>query len=305
MSVLQNIWHDLVEKKLWPVAALLVVLIVAVPVALGKPGEVPAPPSPPTATGIQSGPTLALTATGATGFEHPPQVNKRALDPFASRNNPAADRLRAALKSAVLVVIDGGTPTDNTGGTPTPPDTSTPSTDTGNDPSTGDTPAEPTVKTEKDDVLTVLITPEGAEPTEIDDVRTLSPLPDADNPFLVYVGKSGDGKASFLVSSTVTVSGDGVCAPSMADCRTLEMGVGDTADFVVKGVDNTGAATVTKVEFTIVDLETKKVKVTGSAARAAKLENKARTVGALALKSVLNDDLVVQSLLRQRVKFRY
>lgn len=305
MSVLQNIWHDLIEKKLWPIAALLVVLIVAVPVALGKPGETPPPLAPPVSADVQSGPTLALTSTGATGFQHPPRVNKKALDPFAARNSAATDALRAALKAAVTDVIDGGTATDTTGGTSTTDTTTTPSTDPGGDTSTGDTPSEPATKTEKDDVLTILITAEGGTPTEIDDIRTLSPLPDADHPFLVYVGKSGDGKASFLVSSATTVSGDGTCAPSINDCRTLEMAIGDSADFVVKGVDDTGAETTTKVQVTIVDLETKKVKVTGAAARAAKLEDKARTVGALALKSVLNDDLVVQSLLHQRVKFRY
>ena len=35
MSILRNVWADLVGKRLWPVALLLVGALVAVPVLLG------------------------------------------------------------------------------------------------------------------------------------------------------------------------------------------------------------------------------------------------------------------------------
>ena len=38
---LLDIWNDLRDKKLWPVAALLLALLIAVPVVLSKPTEEP------------------------------------------------------------------------------------------------------------------------------------------------------------------------------------------------------------------------------------------------------------------------
>ncbi len=39
MTTLRNIWADLVEKRLWPVAVLLAAGLLAVPVVLAKGGE--------------------------------------------------------------------------------------------------------------------------------------------------------------------------------------------------------------------------------------------------------------------------
>src|SRR5262245_41700933 len=43
---LLDLWQDLREKRLWPVAVGLVLALVAVPVLLAKPFESPAPPPP-------------------------------------------------------------------------------------------------------------------------------------------------------------------------------------------------------------------------------------------------------------------
>ena len=45
-TFLSDLWADLREKRLWPVALLLLVALVAVPVVLAKPGAEPAPPPP-------------------------------------------------------------------------------------------------------------------------------------------------------------------------------------------------------------------------------------------------------------------
>ena len=39
-----DLWHDLREKRLWPVAVLLLAALVAVPVLLAKPADDPGPP---------------------------------------------------------------------------------------------------------------------------------------------------------------------------------------------------------------------------------------------------------------------
>ena len=43
---LQDLWHDLREKRLWPFAGALLVALVAVPMLLIEPSEAPPPASP-------------------------------------------------------------------------------------------------------------------------------------------------------------------------------------------------------------------------------------------------------------------
>ena len=43
-AFLLDLWHDLREKRLWPVAVVLLARLVAVPVLLAKPAEDPGPP---------------------------------------------------------------------------------------------------------------------------------------------------------------------------------------------------------------------------------------------------------------------
>ena len=64
------------------------------------------------------------------------------------------------------------------------------------------------------------------------DVARLSPLPSADNPFFVYTGVLKDGKtAVFLLSSDAEATGDGHCRPSAKSCQTIEVKQGDTEFF--------------------------------------------------------------------------
>ncbi len=303
MNIFQNILSDLVEKKLWLPAAFLVAVLIAMPMTLSRPGPPTASVTvPPPVIDEDEGPELALTRAETTGFARAPRVNDKRLDPFGARYPKGFEAALAAYLATLDDVSDGVTPTDVSSGgsdvigtddpgvTPVPPE---------DEPS--DEPEKTTpVDTERDDLLTVLISSGDSEPKEITDIRTLSPLPDTENPFLVYVGKADSDKVTFLVSADVTTSGDGVCAPSPTDCRTLTMGIGDTQDFVLLAQGNA------KVSVTVTDLETKDVPVGGDVAteEAASLESEARAVGAKALKAVLSDDEIVLSLMENGVKLR-
>ena len=303
MSFLKNILADLREKPLLGgLALILVALLVGVPMTLAKPGEptavatVPAPHSD-----DDTGPELALTRASTTGFARPPRVNDKRLDPFGVRGEAPASKdvktLQNAIEDVISAAVDGG---GGGGGGVTPVVT---------DPGPSDPPADdpapttPKVEYEQDDLLTILITSGTEEPKEITDIRTLSPLPDADNPFLVYVGKASGDNASFLVSADVSVTGDGTCTPTPQDCRTLTMGIGDTNDFRILTGENAGKT----ISVTVTDMETKKVPITGDDAteEAAQLESETRAVGAKAVKSVLKDPDVVESLIAQKVKIRH
>jgi hypothetical protein len=298
MSFIKDIGHDLVEKKLWPFAAILLVLIVAVPMTLAKPGAATISPTLPTKIAEEEiGPELALTRAVNTGFERAPRVSTTRLDPFGRRSKAKVEKAASQMASAANSVASG-----DGGGASTSPTTQSTDPGTTTNPSPKPTPV-PTVKTEEDDLLSVLFTEEDVPdtpPVALDDIRTLSPLPDADDPFLVYVGKADADRASFLVSADVTVSGDGECSPSPQDCRTLTLSIGQTAHFVLLSKN------AKKIAMTMTDMETKRVAVEGTdgAEKAAKLENKGRAVGAKALISVLKDDTVVESLMHQHVKIR-
>ncbi|MDQ8043543.1 MAG: hypothetical protein AAGC46_04875 [Solirubrobacteraceae bacterium] len=319
MKFFQDILHDLVEKKLWPFAAGLVVMIVVAGMMLSKPGDATVAASAPAATtSTDVGPELSLTRTSTTGFARAPRVNDKETDPFGISNAKYVAYIKT-LKAALASVDNGGgssttdttvggvdvtsggqTPTNNGGTT----DTTGGQTPSNNTPS-GTTP----VKTVKDTVISVLVTQsDDSDPKELTDVRTLSPLPDADNPFLVYVGKTSDGKASFIVASNAVPTGDGTCSPSPTDCSTLTLAPGDTEKFAVTVTDTTvnpPATTVQNLSVTLEDITTKKVPVddgTDETAAAARYEARARATGAKAVRSAItiNTD-VGTALMREGV----
>lgn len=297
MNVFQDIWRDLIEKKLWLVALPLVVLTLAVPMAIGSSDEIADVPVPPPAEVADGGPALNLTATSTTGFARAPRVNNKRLNPFAARTNPSLAKTAEQLGEGADAVIDGGQP--GSAGGPSMP--SAPGGSGG--PPSGERPQEPKAEYETDDLLSVVWHEGDADAKPLEDLRTLTPLPDADEPFLVYVGKTKSGRASFLVSADVKVTGQGACTPSRTDCRTLEMKVGDTAvlELLTKP---TGQGGNTEVKLTVSDIERKKVLVNGDGAEANALETRARVAGAKALKSVLDDELIVGALKRQAIRIR-
>src|SRR3954454_18083834 len=86
MKPLRDIWLDLVDRKLWPLAALLVIALVAVPVLVsrsasgGAGGSDVAAALPPAAT-----PVVSTSQTSTTGGVY---VGGRARDPFAQQHVP-------------------------------------------------------------------------------------------------------------------------------------------------------------------------------------------------------------------------
>lgn len=312
MNTLKLIYADLIEKKLWPVVLLLVALMVGVPYYLSKPGDSPVTPAvAPMTEPTGEGPQLALTNASTTGFARPPHVNDERLDPFASRaSSKAVKDAVDAVNDATDSILGGG---DGSGGGPGGSgDSPTPVPEAPKPTSPAD--PDPEVETERDDVLAILVSEAGeaeTEPTQIEDIRTLTPLVDPEDPFLVYVGKTASGAANFLVSSDVTVNGDGTCAPSLTDCRTLTLAEGETADFVyVKDPKK-------KLSITVLEVETKDMPIlkdeAGNAgadtsdeeAELASHRFELRRAGASALKSVVGDDSIMAELARQKVVLRH
>ena len=291
MSLITDTWRQLVRRRLWPVAVLLLGALVAVPVLLAKsPAPVPPAPAParetaaPAGGGLESEPVVAV-ADASTSRRHVLGTRK---DPFAPALMPKATP--TATPSA-----PGTTTTTQTGGRFTigsPTDTTTPSVSVGNgggsfpgvsggggvSPTTPLTPATPSTPKRKlaPGTLTVRWGDASSDTLTKLTVKRLDALPDADAPVAIYLGpgKSKDS-AVFLVDATVTPEGDGTCHPSAGDCQRVEVRKGETEFFTVAdSSDTTGTDTsstnATDVTTSGTQFELQLVDVAGGRAKASR-----------------------------------
>ena len=245
MSFLRNLWSDLVEKKLWPVAIALVLALVAVPLVISSGGaEEAAAPLPGEGASAAAGVTAAQVALmpgtpvrldragkqrNPFKQQHVPKAAATGTTGVVSASGSALAAAADAVKAAQAVSGGGGqasTPT-TTGQATTPP------------PAT--TPAKPSPS--KDDTIqeafTVVLNVNqvGNDPVRRQ-VGRLTPLPSAATPYFVYLGVLKDRRtAVFLLSSEVKADGEGTCRPKGTDCQTVELEAGDREVFDVLAGD--------------------------------------------------------------------
>lgn len=258
MNVIQGIWRDLVDKRLWPIALGLLVLIVAVPVVLARTGGATVEESPSAViAGAEStqGPREAVVVEADPGETPTPGAMR---NPFYDAPDPEdqAGAAGSATGSAVASAGKAGASADeeakpsggggNTGSTTTP----------GDGGSGGDSSGGTTKKTSKGsgesgyDVSLRFGT--DAEMKSFKAVPRLTPLPSADTPSFVYLGVLSGGKtAVFMIAVDVTAVGDGTCRPSATLCETLELEEGETEFLDVTGEDGQ----VTQYQLDVTDIK--------------------------------------------------
>jgi hypothetical protein len=210
MTPIRELLSDLVERRLWPIAALLVAGLVAVPLLLAKPaahapasndGIAALPTAPPAAHG-SAGPVVSVAAQAPHGAK----LHGKAKNPFKQQHVPPKPKADQATSPA------SGTP--SSGG-------ATPGTGDG---ATGGNPGHPTGKTFTQSAIDVRFGKAGHKLRSITDVPRLTPLPNAANPVVIFLGMRKDHQtAVFLISSDVRVQGDGKCVPSKDDCEAIEL----------------------------------------------------------------------------------
>jgi Mrp family chromosome partitioning ATPase len=256
MNVFANTWRQLVRRRLWPVAALLLAGVVAVPFVLAKdPEPVVAPPPPPqeettaaeeAATGD---PLVALTEQGSTETRRRRVLGAR-KDPFEPAPAPKAKKSQEQ-EQGEQAPKEPEAPSDPSGGAPADPGPS--------DPPVPAVPA-PKKKTYPPDSLIVRF---GDATTDLQrmTLTKLSPLPpdgdDADaQPLLVYTGLTKDGKSAiFMVDAAAEATGDGECKPHPSNCETIHLRKGETEFFDIK--DENGEV-VASFQLDLVDIKTRK-----------------------------------------------
>ena len=225
MTLLRNIFSDLVEKRLWPLAVVLVAALFVAPGVLSKPAT----------TESDQGDVLRAapgSAAARAAAEPAAQVTLDTSVPGTLRargpidRNPFVQQYVPKLAGPPgELVTSGGEGTTSTAKSGDSTTTSTTKTTTKTE--------SGKKKTSTTAVSVTLRFGESGNLSTFANVTTYTPLPSQSEPFFVFLGVKADDPnvAVFLISSDAKATGDGVCKPDATSCDTIEMEAGDTEFF--------------------------------------------------------------------------
>jgi hypothetical protein len=257
-TFLLDLWYDLREKRLWPVAALLLAALVATPVVLSKKAEEPEPaPATAAAAPAEANKPEGPAVLANVKLEELAKGSGSSLSSFDPRNPFAPPRkaLEAAARSSASSSstatatsagsgsatgsggsTDGGsagvdvTPGSGGGAVPDVGGYTPPSGGTGG----GDDAKAP----EYTYVVDVTFRANDRVRT-VKGLRKLDMLPDAESPLLIFMGVTEKaGNAVFMVDSMLDAAGEGTCKPSPAKCASLYLGPGSEHEFTTDEGDS-------------------------------------------------------------------
>jgi hypothetical protein len=228
-TFLLDIWHDLREKRLWPIAVALVAATVAIPVVLMKPTEVPPPPQAPQG---------AQTAALPTVTPDPAIVDNSALDAFDIRNPFGSGADRTTAGSVPSADGDGASGSSGSGaaggsggsGAAGDPGSGGGTAGGGGGGGTGGGSGGGGGGGGGTRYYTYTVDvsfgPRG-DTRDFKGVETLDLLPDDQTPVVSFMGMRDNAKTAvfFIVDPNFEADGEGECAPSADDCRFIYLGV--------------------------------------------------------------------------------
>ena len=247
MSFLTNMIKELRERKLWPIAIVLVIALVAVPLLLSKKAPTNLVTQP--TGGLPYSTGTALPAISVQTKQSDSKLAGRGRNPFTPQNAAAAattatTATTTAAPSTPTTVTAGtgastgssGSPTVSSGGgasggTPvtTPPATTPAPTTTPTTPTKPAPPAPNGLTAKQSYQVSLAITTQGGGLNTIDPLERLSVLPSPQQPLLVELGVLHDThRVLFAVEPGAAVSGPGKCTPGPIDCEILSLAPGQT-----------------------------------------------------------------------------
>jgi hypothetical protein len=242
-NLLFDVWNDLRARRLLPVAAVLLVGLVAAPIVLSKkadesapapagtttPSQAEAPKGPDELANVKLGDELSegsgssLSAFGASDPFAPPKKVLKA-DAAQTQTTTAAGEAQSAVTDTGTAGGTGDTGGGTGGGT---------GGDTG-----GGTGGGGTKTTEFTYVLDVTFWQNGHR-RQIKGMEKLDVLPTRLNPLLIFMGVTdGGGNSVFLVDATLETTGEGKCKPNRSDCAFLYLGAGSEQEFTNEDGDS-------------------------------------------------------------------
>ena len=278
---LLDLWNDLREKRLWPVAVVLLASLVAVPVLLARPAEEPsAPPQPSGAVSKASkesdleqlakveladeepgdGSTLGVfdpenpfTPPKAAVKNESDQAPSAEAGPDSSESPQNPEPAKTEDGAAGGGGSGGGDAGGTTGGT-------------GGGTGGGDGGTPPPITVAYKYVADVTFSSNGRV-RRVKGLEKLDILPNEASPLLIFMGVTENaGNAVFLVDSTLEAAGEGRCRPSASNCAFLYLGAGSEHEFT----NDDGDSYTLRVD------EIRRVKLGASASRNHGVGRKAR-----------------------------
>jgi hypothetical protein len=232
-----DLWHDLREKRLWPVAVGLLAAIAAIPIVLFKPVD-DAPPAPAPTTDTAARETLPVVSveSGPTSGSNLATFDEK--NPFKPMKDLKKENEAAAADdgagSAGGTSVAGGSDGGSSAGSGGSSGGSTGS--TGGSPSTGGGSTPPGVDPSGPRVQWFRYTAdfEFGEPgkeAKFEAASTFTLLPDENAPAVVFMGVSDDHKhaAFFIADEGFEADGEGKCDKS-GSCRFVTLSLKDTGD---------------------------------------------------------------------------
>jgi hypothetical protein len=233
-DLFNDIWQDLREKRLWPIALVLVLAIVAIPVALTKSAAQPPASTPVAETeGAYDRVTVKLDGADAASTGAGSALDEFAEgDPFTPPSAIAKSAGAGATATASLAgPSDGGDSGQPSGGGSSP----SPSPDAPVDV----VPPVTRTETSQYEYVADVTFWVGNQRREMRGLRKLDMLPNQSAPVLIFMGTAGDGgNAVFLVDSTLKAAGEGRCVPSRANCAYVHVGPGSEEAFTTEQGDS-------------------------------------------------------------------
>jgi len=229
MNLITDPLRQLIQRKLWPVALLLIAGVVAVPILLAKQPEPTVGPSTSQVEKSEGVPATFVSVAEEGEVTERRRVLGQTKDPFEPKALPKKKKAKKAEAEADATATPEAKPagpTGSTGGGGTMPPASEP-------PVSATPTPEPTPDVPANSV-NVRFGTSDSETLEVQTLERMTALPSEDEPALVFMGLEDKGKtAVFMLAGEVTPQGDGECLPTPEDCQTLKLRVGETEFFDV------------------------------------------------------------------------
>jgi hypothetical protein len=240
MNVPRNMLKELMERKLWPIALVLIIALVAVPVLLTKkaPTDIVTPPTGPLP--YSSGTTLpAISVQTTPGNSKLPGKGRNPFTPQevakTTTTTAVVPTTTTAASTGTANVSAGGSSSSSGGSSqgtapasPAPAPV-TPTTPSAPAPAAPTTPAPTGLTATQSYHVSLAITTSGGGINTIDPLERLSILPSKQQPMLVELGVlQGGHSVLFAVEPGTVVSGAGTCTPGPIDCEVLTLSPGQT-----------------------------------------------------------------------------
>jgi hypothetical protein len=236
---LEDLWADLREKRMWPVALVLLLALVAVPLVLAKPAKSPGPvastaqPSKLPDAGVKV--LAAADDTGAGSdlgvfnpkdpFRPPAKLLRKpstatATSATSAKAGPSSSGSAGSGPVATPAGNSGGSGGGGSGGGSSNPG--------GGSGGGGNfTPSKPTTKTQRYEYVIDVTFSHNTHTRKVKSMHRLDMLPSQSSPLLIFMGVDANAdNAVFLVDSTLTGVGEGKCRPSADKCSFLYLGAG-------------------------------------------------------------------------------